>query len=288
MGRQMVNPAKGEHIVEFIGNIEDFPLGKKEGYYNGSGSHDVTHLSVYIWNTAEPKERYNRLTPLDEIDEPLLHVVSVEMEGPLLDGYPSETAKNLFPPKPADLDESEHIRQTLAAFIGRAFRRAARPEEVDNALTAFGRFKKLTGDDQDAMRKTMATLLVSPKFLYLVEPSPEAKPTQARRLNAYELATRLSYFLWASMPTMSCSTSLPTANCSGPRSSSNKSRACARMPSSAGWPGTSVTNGSACRRWRTSPSTPSCTLISPTPPGKRSRRKLSPLPSTFSPTTSAR
>ena len=242
----------------------------------------MTHLAVYVWNTAEPKERYNLLTPLDEVDEPLLHLASVEMEGPLLNGYPSET---VFLPKPADLDEAAHIRNTLATFIGRAFRREARPVEVANAFAAFGRFKKLTGDDQDAMRKTMATF-VSPKFLYLVEPSPEAEPKQARRLNAYELATRLSYFLWASMPDDLAS--LPTANCSGPRSSSNKSRACARTPSSAGWPGTSVTNGSACRRWRTSPSTPSCTLISPTPPGKRSRRKHSPLPSTFSPRTSAR
>ncbi len=200
MGRRMVDPAKGEHIVEFIGNVEDFPLGKKGGYYNGSGSHDVTHLSVYVWNTAEPKEQYTQLSPLKEVDEPLLHLSSVQLEGPLHDGYPSETAKKLFPPKPEDADENAHLRKTLSNFLRRAFRREARLEEVDHAHAAFSQFNQILGNDRDAMRKTMAALLVSPKFLYLVEPVPEAESEKARKLNGYELATRLSFFLWASMP----------------------------------------------------------------------------------------
>ena len=201
MGRQMVDPAKGEHVVEFTGNIEDFPLGKKGGYYNGSGSHDVTHLSVYVWNTAEPQQKYTRLTPLEEVDEPLLHLVSVELEGPLHDGYPSQTARTLFPPRPQRIDEASHIRQTLAGFLHRAYRRKVQPEEVAHAVATYERFQKLLGDDARAVaRATLASILVSPKFLYLVEPTPEARTQKARPLNAYELATRLSYFLWASMP----------------------------------------------------------------------------------------
>ncbi len=200
MGRRMVDPAKGEHLIEFIGNIEDFPLGKKGGYYNGSGSHDVTHLSVYAWNTAEPKEKYNRNTPLEEADEPLIRLVSIEMEGPLHDGYPSETARNLFPPKPADLGETAHLRQVLGRFLQRAYRREAQADELAHAVATYQRFKKLLKDERAAARATVASILISPKFLYLIEPSPEARPTQARQLNAYELATRLSYFLWASMP----------------------------------------------------------------------------------------
>ena len=198
MGRQMVDPSKGEHVIEFTGNIEDFPLGKKDGYYNGSGSHDVTHLSVYAWNTAVPKEHYTLATSLEEVDEPLLHLTSVQMEGPLHDGYPSETAKALLPPRPEGVDEIAHARRILEGFLRRAFRREPEPLELENALTSFRSFLKLTSDPRDALRNTLATALISPKFLYLVEPAPEAE--QARKLNAYELATRLSYFLWASIP----------------------------------------------------------------------------------------
>ena len=44
----------------------------------------------------------------------------------------------------------------------------------------------------------MAMVLISPKFICLVEPSPAEQ--KLRKLNAHELASRLSYFLWASMP----------------------------------------------------------------------------------------
>jgi cytochrome c553 len=198
MGSQMVDPAKGEHIIEFTGNIEDFPLGKKDGYYNGSGSHDVTHLSTYLWNTAEPREQYTQLTPLTDVDEPLIHLTSIEFEGPLHDGYPSELAKQLLPVKPEAMSEEAHVRVVLSSFLRKAFRRDIQQQEIDGFLKTFQQFKELTGDFRAAMRKTFASVLVSPKFLYLVEPANDSG--EARPLNEFELATRLSYFLWASMP----------------------------------------------------------------------------------------
>jgi len=198
IGSKMLQASGQEQVVEFIGNIEEFPLGKKDGYYNGSGSHNVTHLSAWIWNTAKPIKTYTRQTPIEEVDEPLLHLVSVEFEGPLLQGYPSQTAKDLLPPKPADVDETTYARKVLATFLGRAFRRKVDFQEVESALAAFHSFRELTGDFKGAIRKAMASRLVSPKFLYLVEPTDDSN--KARNLDAFELASRLSYFLWASMP----------------------------------------------------------------------------------------
>ena len=198
MGRQMVDPTKGEHIIEFTGNIEDFPLGKKDGYYNGSGSHDVTHLSTYLWNTATPQEKYTQMTPLSDVDEPLIHLTFIEFEGPLHDGYPSEIAQQLLPEKPEAMSEEAHARVVLSSFLRKAFRRDIKSQEIDGFLKTFQQFKELTGDFRAAMRKTMASVMVSPKFLYLVEPAEDTG--KARPLNDFELATRLSYFLWASMP----------------------------------------------------------------------------------------
>lgn len=198
MGRQVVAPTDEPQIVEFIGNIEDFPLGKRNAYYNGSGSHNVTHLSVWLWNTTQPRAEYTPATKIDDIDEPLLEVLSVEFEGPLLEGYPSQTAKDLLPESQNRDDEDVYVREVLTKFMRRAYRRDVTDGEVDHAVDSFNGFRELTGDFKAAMRKTLAMLLISPKFIYLVEPSPLTE--SARRLNAYELATRLSYFLWASMP----------------------------------------------------------------------------------------
>ena len=198
MGRKMLDARAEPQIVEFTGNIEDFPLGKKDGYYNGSGSHNVTHLSVWLWNTAVPQAAVSFDTPIEDVDEPLLEILSVGFEGPLLEGYPSETAKNLLPPSPDSDNEVSYSREVLASFLRRAYRRDVSESEIAHAVDSFRTFRELTTDFKAAMRKTMAMTLVSPKFIYLIEHSGSSKT--ARELNPYELATRLSYFIWASMP----------------------------------------------------------------------------------------
>lgn len=198
MGRRMLEASDEPQTVEFTGNIEDFPLGKKDGYYNGSGSHDVTHLSVWLWNTAVPLADISPDTLIEDVDEPLLEVLSVEFEGPLLEGYPSETAKKLLPPSPNSENEVVYAGEVLAGFLKDAYRREISESEIAHALDSFRTFRNLTTDFKAAMRKTMAMTLVSPKFIYLIEPTGASG--SARELNAYELATRLSYFMWASMP----------------------------------------------------------------------------------------
>ena len=198
MGRRMLQASDEAQTVEFIGNIEDFPLGKQDGYYNGSGSHNVTHLSVWLWNTAVPQSAIKVDTPIEDVDEPLLEVLSVEFEGPLLEGYPSQKAKDLLPTSPNVSNEEVYAREVLSKFLKRAYRRDVSESELAHAVDSFRIFRKLTSGFKEAIRKTMAMTLVSPKFIYLIEPTGPAR--QTRELNPYELATRLSYFLWASMP----------------------------------------------------------------------------------------
>ena len=198
MGRQIIQPSDQLQTIEFVGNIEDFPLGKKDGHYGGSGSHNVTHLSVWLWNTVPPQSSFDEETKIEDTDEPLLEVLSIEFEGPLLGGFPSQTAKDLLPPLPNSTSEDEYAREILSRFLKRAYRRNVTDAEIAFAVESFQAFRKLTPDFKSAMRKTLAMVLVSPKFLYLIEPSGSEE--QARQLDAFELATRLSYFLWASMP----------------------------------------------------------------------------------------
>ena len=208
VGRRLIAESGESQVIEFLGNIEDFPLGKKDGYYNGSGSHNVTHLSVWLWNTATPSEKYKQTTTIEEIDEPLLEVLSVEFEGPLLAGYPSQTSRGLVPQEVAASQELAVAAASLRRFLRRAWRRDVSDQEVQRALTAFKSFRGAADSFHAAMRDTMAMVLISPEFIYLVEREPLGKASLGRgplesgkrRLTAFELASRLSYFLWASMP----------------------------------------------------------------------------------------
>jgi hypothetical protein len=92
-------------------------------------------------------------------------------------------------------------RVILASFIGRAFRRPAATSEIEEYL----RYVALARRQGDSLEEGIATaleaVLVSPKFLYRIErdqPAPAGRT--AAPVSEYELASRLSYFLWSSAP----------------------------------------------------------------------------------------
>lgn len=89
-------------------------------------------------------------------------------------------------------------RKVLAAFLPRAFRRPVKPEEVEHYVALF-RGARGRGESQDGtIAFALRGVLVSPHFLFRLEdPNPDPAP---RLVGPYEFASRLSYFLWGSMP----------------------------------------------------------------------------------------
>ncbi len=93
------------------------------------------------------------------------------------------------------------VRVILKDFAGRAFRRPATTAEVEQ----FAKFVTLARKQGDSLEEGIATalqgVLVSPNFLYRIEKDqPAAAGSIASPVSGYELASRLSYFLWSSMP----------------------------------------------------------------------------------------
>jgi hypothetical protein len=89
-------------------------------------------------------------------------------------------------------------QQTLAAFLPKAFRRPVTPAEVDHFLALYDRAAERGDPYEERMKLALKGVLVSSDFLFRVEerrPKPGIYP-----LGQYELATRLSYFLWSTMP----------------------------------------------------------------------------------------
>ncbi|MEW4568338.1 DUF1592 domain-containing protein [Tautonia sp. JC769] len=130
-----------------------------------------------------------------------LHVDSMVVRGPI------SVEPETFPPSHRDLlpcalgceDPSslDCARRAIARFAERAFRRPVRPDEEERLLEMYRLAYDRGESHERAIQVAMTTALVSPQFLYLVEPD---ESREDRELDSFELASRLSYFLWSSMP----------------------------------------------------------------------------------------
>jgi len=113
---------------------------------------------------------------------------------------PSQEAhEKIFIAEPSDkLSPREAARKILTRFATRAFRRPVEPSEVDRLLTIFDMAQAEGSSFEESVRYALKGVLVSPQFLFRVEQAPRGSEPQ--RVSDYELASRLSYFLWNTMP----------------------------------------------------------------------------------------
>ena len=92
----------------------------------------------------------------------------------------------------------EAATKILTAFLPRAFRRPVREGEVDRYLAYFRNAQKRGESFDHSILFALEAVLVSPNFLFRVEePNPDG---EIRLVDDYAMASRLSYFLWGSMP----------------------------------------------------------------------------------------
>jgi mono/diheme cytochrome c family protein len=103
--------------------------------------------------------------------------------------------------QPTDQNKVECARQIIERFAFHAYRRPVKPEEVDR-LVGLVTQAEAQGDSFDrGIQIALQAVLVSPHFLFRIELDPEPRNENAvHPLNDFELASRLSYFLWTSMP----------------------------------------------------------------------------------------
>ena len=137
-------------------------------------------------------------------DKPLRDpmVGNIEIRGPYhpVTPPPSESYRRVFTcSDPAGPHSLLCARVDLANLARRAYRRPVTSAEVDG-LVRFVQMALDQGDSFDqGMQVALAAILVSPHFLFRIEEQPDpAKPSHD--ISQFELATRLSYFLWSSMP----------------------------------------------------------------------------------------
>jgi mono/diheme cytochrome c family protein len=108
--------------------------------------------------------------------------------------------RRLIPHEPAAENRLEYVRDILRQFVGRAFRRPATEQEVERLTKLFAVAESRGGNFAEGIQLACQAVLVSPYFLFRIELDPAATSGAAYALDDYAIATRLSYFLWSSMP----------------------------------------------------------------------------------------
>ena len=149
-----------------------------------------SHLPLWTFSTGPGFARHAALQ-------------SVQIEGPFNPNGPGDTPsrRRIFICRPAGTqDEESCTGKILATLARRAFRRPVTDDDLQ-VLQDFYTEGRRRGSFDAGIQRALESILVDPEFLYRFERDPaDVAPATAYRLSDVELASRLSFFLWASIP----------------------------------------------------------------------------------------
>ena len=126
---------------------------------------------------------------------------SIRIEAPYFEQWPPKTRTQITGVTEHPEGSADAVSEILSHFMTRAYRRPVRPEEVEHRLKLYQNLRSKDFTYEQALIETLSAVLSSYGFLLLAEPAPlDGEPNIPRDLNGYEIASRLSYFLWSTMP----------------------------------------------------------------------------------------
>ncbi|MCU0716633.1 MAG: DUF1592 domain-containing protein [Pirellula sp.] len=187
------------HMFEIRPNDRTLKQAKFAGGQasNGEGGAQNVPGIALDWLTLE---RVHQGPTKQEVRERLLHGLPIDVvgNGPERRDFEAnpKRGKEDSRGEPAVVLKSvkpeAHLAAAMTAFAKRAFRRPSRPEELQRYIDFAVEEYRRTEDLSQSLRSGYRSILCSPRFLYMMEPIGPLDP--------HAIATRLSYFLWSSMP----------------------------------------------------------------------------------------
>ena len=171
-------------ILTFKGRLENIPLPTID-------LNDLDFMSnmavLGLWNDTF-------VTNKKETGAPVL-IKSIEFEGPYYETWPPKSHTDIFIASKNKENREIYTREILTRFIAKAFRRTPTTSEIEKLITFWKDNHKDYATYEEGIKELLVIVLCSRDFLYLAEPIEKNKS-----LTDYQLASRLSYFLWDSMP----------------------------------------------------------------------------------------
>jgi hypothetical protein len=146
------------------------------------------------------------LTPVDQKTNSLtLRVAGVRLRGPTeKEHWVRPKNFDLFFTKDPPVTAAErktYAREVLTRFVGRAYRRPAEEKTIDRLLQiAEATYGQPGKKFEDGIAQALIPVLASPRFLFRIEGEGASTGKSHHFIDEYSLASRLSYFLWATMP----------------------------------------------------------------------------------------
>ncbi len=139
--------------------------------------------------------------PVDEVGLP--HLENMVVAGPFNATGPGDTPsrRKIFVCRPdAGADELPCAKKIIAALARHAYRRPATEADLETLL-GFYQSGRNQGNFETGIESALRMILASPEFLFRFEPDPaHLAPDSVYRISDLALASRLSYFLWSSIP----------------------------------------------------------------------------------------
>ncbi len=132
------------------------------------------------------------------------HLGRVDITGPYKATGPGDTPSRgrIFVCHPSGpSDEIPCARQILSNLVRRAFRRAPADGDLESLLSFYQQERSGTGSFEEGIEMALRRILADPEFVFRFEPAPnDLPPNGIYRISDTELASRLSFFLWSSIP----------------------------------------------------------------------------------------
>ncbi len=200
VGRDVSAPEDKPTIVEIEAFLPEgaFTL-KNESPGTFSDGHTLSNTQ-FVFRSTKIVQQDRRPTGYQLFSDegqpiyPMLIVDWVEAEGPIVSEADKKKRDGLIPGKDGDLTAA---RESLQRFATQAWRRPATDAEMDRYLKLVQVELKAGENFRSAYRAALVGILTSKNFYYIEEGTPGQKRA---KVNDWELASRLSSFLWSSMP----------------------------------------------------------------------------------------
>jgi hypothetical protein len=129
---------------------------------------------------------------------PHIRIHEVQIRGPIVEQWPPVTQQAVLGNRPF---APGRTREILQSFADRAYRRPATTDEVDRLVAVAAARVRAGHSPLEGLKDALKAALCSPAFLYLSnETAPGTNQAKKPALSAHALASRLSYFLWSTMP----------------------------------------------------------------------------------------
>jgi len=183
-------------VYEFRGRIENHPTDPARVVRAGRViPEQMTITPINITDNGQLNDhRHSGFDGSWALAMPRAVIRSIEFEAPVTDTWPPEHHRRVLFDSPHAVDDPAYARAVIERFAARAFRRPPTDEELTLLMRIHAIHSDKAASPEEAFRNTLSTVLVSPQFLYHTVTADGVTPPQ------YALASRLSYFLWGSMP----------------------------------------------------------------------------------------